>query len=64
MLGYQMNDNKEREWKKNTTKKKRNIEKQLIKLELKQKVKLQPWKNKINNKYFKKLIKDSKQKVK
>lgn len=59
-----MNDNKEREWKKNTTKKKRNIEKQLIKLELKQKVKLQHWKNKINNKYFKKLIKDSKQKVK
>lgn len=64
MLVYQMNDNKEREWKKNTTKKKRNIEKQLIKLELKQKVKLQHWKNKINNKYFKKLIKDSKQKVK
>lgn len=36
MLVYWKNDNKEREWKKNTTKKKRNIEKQLNKLELKQ----------------------------
>lgn len=57
MLDYQKKGNREKEWKKNTIKKKKNIEILSNKLEKKLLVKLKLLKNKINNKFFKKLIK-------
>lgn len=64
MLVYLKKDNREKEWKKNIIKRKKSIEKQLNKLERRLLVKLKHLKNKINNKYYKKLIKVLRLKVK